>query len=147
MRATMDEVERPYDGCGTCLLGVRRLSRVKAATTSPERQREDVLAAAASVGGHIVDRADDWEVSGATAPMTRPRLGPWLRDEKGRYDGLVASAGDRLNTGYKMRDEGKLLVSYDTRASGTSTTRTMRTASLWKRGVRRWSCALTSPST
>ncbi|MFE5938569.1 recombinase family protein [Streptomyces sp. NPDC056470] len=76
--------------------GVRRLSRVKAATTSPERQREDVLAAAASVGGHIIDRADDWEVSGATDPMTRPRLGHWLRDEKGRYDGLVASAVDRL---------------------------------------------------
>ncbi|MFH8621038.1 integrase [Streptomyces vietnamensis] len=57
----MDEVERPYDGCGKCLLGVRRLSRVKAATTSPERQREDVLTAAAAVGGHIVDWADDWE--------------------------------------------------------------------------------------
>jgi DNA invertase Pin-like site-specific DNA recombinase len=117
---TMDEIERPYDGCGKCLLGVRRLSRVKAATTSPERQREDVLTAAAAVGGHIIDWADDWEVSGATDPMTRPRLGPWLRDERGPYDGLVASAVDRLgrnvvdclNTGYKMRDEGKLLVTH-----------------------------------
>ncbi|MFH8621054.1 hypothetical protein ACH4A8_03970 [Streptomyces vietnamensis] len=54
----MDEVERPYDGCGKCLLGVRRLSRVKAATTSPERQREDVLTAAAAVdrlGRNVVD--------------------------------------------------------------------------------------------
>jgi DNA invertase Pin-like site-specific DNA recombinase len=117
---TMDEIERPYDGCGKCLLGVRRLSRVKAATTSPERQREDVLTAAAAIGGHIIDWADDWEVSGATDPMTRPKLGPWLRDERGKYDGLVAAAVDRLgrnvvdclNTGYKMRDEGKLLVSY-----------------------------------
>ncbi|MCX4510538.1 recombinase family protein [Streptomyces sp. NBC_01619] len=116
----MDEIERPYDGCGKCLLGVRRLSRVKAATTSPERQREDVLTAAAAIGGHIIDWADDWEVSGATDPMTRPKLGPWLRDERGKYDGLVAAAVDRLgrnvvdclNTGYKMRDEGKLLVSY-----------------------------------
>ncbi|MFE5734414.1 recombinase family protein [Streptomyces sp. NPDC056528] len=116
----MDEVERPYDGCGKCLLGVRRLSRVKAATTSPERQREDVLTAAAAVGGHIIAWADDWEVSGATDPMTRPKLGPWLRDERGEYDGIVASAVDRLgrnvvdclNTGYKMRDEGKFLVTY-----------------------------------
>ncbi|MER5491559.1 recombinase family protein [Streptomyces sp. NPDC002490] len=113
-------IERPYDGCGTCLLGVRRLSRMKLATTSPERQRADVLAVAASIGGHIVGWADDWEVSGATAPMTRPKLGPWLRDERGPYDGLVAAAVDRLgrnvvdclNTGYKMRDEGKLLLTH-----------------------------------
>ncbi|MGW5422694.1 hypothetical protein [Streptomyces sp. NPDC003943] len=59
-------------------------------------------------------------MSGATAPMTRPRLGPWLRDERGKYDGLVAAAVDRLggnvvdclNTGYKMRDAGELLVAY-----------------------------------
>ncbi|MGP4112689.1 recombinase family protein [Streptomyces sp. 4N509B] len=116
----MDEIERPYDGCGKCLLGVRRLSRVKAGTLSPERQREDVLAAAEAVGGHIIDWADDWEVSGATDPMTRPMLGPWLRDQRATYDGLVAAAVDRLgrnvvdclNTGYKMRDEGKLLVTY-----------------------------------
>ncbi|WP_364708899.1 recombinase family protein [Streptomyces ossamyceticus] len=113
-------IERPYDGCGKCLLGVRRLSRMKLATSSPERQREDVLTTAASVEGHIIGWADDWEVSGATDPMTRPKLGPWLRDERGPYDGLVAAAVDRLgrnvvdclNTGYKMRDEGKLLVTY-----------------------------------
>ncbi|WP_267893808.1 recombinase family protein [Streptomyces sp. RTd22] len=47
-------------------------------------------------------------------------MGPWLRDERGPYDGLVAAAADRLgrnvvdclNTGYKMGDEGKLLVTY-----------------------------------
>ncbi|MGW0761422.1 integrase [Streptomyces sp. NPDC002814] len=70
--ATWDETEQPYDGCGKRLLGVRRLSRVKAATTSPERQREDILTAAKAVGGHIIGWADDWEVSGATDPMTRP---------------------------------------------------------------------------
>ncbi|MDQ8707126.1 hypothetical protein RCO28_32340 [Streptomyces sp. LHD-70] len=48
-------IERPYDGYGKCLLGVRRLSRVKAATSPPERQRSDVPTAAASVGGHVVD--------------------------------------------------------------------------------------------
>lgn len=121
MRGTdLNTIERPCDGCGKCLLGVRRLSRVKLATSSPERQRENVLAAAASVGAHIIGWADDWEVSGGTDPVTRPSLGPWLRDEKGPYDGLVAAAVDRLgrnvvdclNTGYKMRDEKKMLVTY-----------------------------------
>lgn len=52
-------LDRLYDGCGKCLLGVRRLSRMKLVTSSPERQREDVLTAAASVGGHIIGWADD----------------------------------------------------------------------------------------
>lgn len=65
----LNAVERPYDGCGKCLLGVRRSSRVQLATSSPERQRENVLTAAASVGAHIIGWADDWEVSGATDPM------------------------------------------------------------------------------
>lgn len=69
-------IERPYDGCGTCLLGVRRLSRMKLATSSPERQREDVLTAAASVGGHIIGWADDWEVLGAHRPDDPAETGP-----------------------------------------------------------------------
>ncbi|MEU6477010.1 hypothetical protein ABZ858_08965 [Streptomyces sp. NPDC047017] len=28
--------------------------------------------------------------------MTRPKLGPWLRAERGKYDGIVTSAVDRL---------------------------------------------------
>ncbi|WP_254390589.1 recombinase family protein [Streptomyces sp. AC550_RSS872] len=86
---------------------------MKLTTSSPERQREGVLTATASVGGHIIGWADDWEVSGATDPMTRPKLGPWLRDERGPYGGLVAAAVDRLgrnvvdclNTGYKISDD------------------------------------------
>ncbi|MDT0347338.1 recombinase family protein [Streptomyces litchfieldiae] len=121
MRGTdLEMLERSFDGCGKCLLGVRRLSRMKEATASPERQRPDVLSAAAAVGGHIVDWADDWEVSGATDPLTRPQLGPWVRGERGPFDGLVAAAVDRLgrnvvdclNTGYRMRDEKKILVTY-----------------------------------
>ncbi|MGW4163997.1 recombinase family protein [Streptomyces sp. NPDC004788] len=34
--------------------------------------------------------------------MTRPKLGLWLRDERGKYDGLVAAAVDRL--GRKVDD-------------------------------------------
>ncbi|MEV5676587.1 recombinase family protein [Streptomyces sp. NPDC052179] len=93
---------------------------MSAATSSPERQRDNVLAAVESVGGHVMAWADDWEVSGATDPMTRPRLGPWLRGERGPYDGIAGAAVDRLgrnlvdclNTGYMMRDTGKLLLTY-----------------------------------
>lgn len=81
-------MERPWDGCGKCLLGVRRLSRVKPATSSPERQRENVLRAVASIGVHIVGWADDWEVPGAIDPMTRPEPGSWFRVSRPRRHGL-----------------------------------------------------------
>ncbi|MEU7039857.1 recombinase family protein [Streptomyces varsoviensis] len=113
-------LERPYDGCGRCLVALRRLSRRSDASQSPESQRDNVLSAVEAVDGHIIAWADDWEVSGATDPMTRPKLGPWLRGEMGPYDGVIGAAVDRigrnlvdcLNTGYRMRDEGKLLVTY-----------------------------------
>jgi hypothetical protein len=55
-----------------------------------------VLAVVDAVGGHIIAWADDWEVSGETDPMTRPKLGPWLRGERGPYDGIAGAAVDRL---------------------------------------------------
>ncbi|MFB8071147.1 recombinase family protein [Streptomyces californicus] len=114
------QITRPYDGCGKCFVALRRLSRKTDATSSPSRQAANVTAAVAAVGGHIIAWADDWEVSGATDPMTRPALGPWLQNKKGPYDGVAASAVDRLgrnlvdclNTGYMMRDTGRLLVTY-----------------------------------
>ncbi|MGW2282608.1 recombinase family protein [Streptomyces sp. NPDC001770] len=113
-------IERAYDGCGRCYIGVRRLSQMSASTSSPQRQREDALAAVKAAGGHVIAWADDWEVSGATDPMTRPRLGPWLRGERGPYNGIAGAAVDRLgrnlvdclNTGYMMRDTGLALLTY-----------------------------------
>ncbi|MFJ5924854.1 recombinase family protein [Kitasatospora sp. NPDC092948] len=96
MTSTNDAPVTPYDGCGRCLLGVRRLSRVQAATSSPARQRDLILDAVAREGGHIIGWADDWEVSGASDPFTRPKLGPWLKGLHGLYDGLAASAVDRI---------------------------------------------------
>lgn len=109
-----------YDGCGKCLVGVRRLSRLKDSTNSPEKQLDQVLSAVAAVGGHLIAWADDWEVSGATDPMARPKLGPWLRDEMGPYDGIAGSAVDRigrnqrdvLNTAYTVHESGRLLITY-----------------------------------
>ncbi|MCX5050989.1 recombinase family protein [Streptomyces sp. NBC_00474] len=117
----MDQViTTDYDGCGKCLVGVRRLSRMKDASNSPEKQLDQVLSAAESVGGHIIAWADDWEVSGATDPLTRPGLGPWLRGEAGPYSGIVGAAVDRigrnqrdvLNTAYTIHESGRLLITY-----------------------------------
>ncbi|MFF3817230.1 recombinase family protein [Streptomyces bluensis] len=117
----MDQmITTDYDGCGRCLVGVRRLSRKSEASSSPEKQADQVLSATESVGGHIIAWADDWEVSGATDPLTRPGLGPWLRGEKGQYDGIVGSAVDRigrnqrdvLNTAYMIHESKRLLVTY-----------------------------------
>ncbi|WP_058047147.1 recombinase family protein [Streptomyces roseifaciens] len=109
-----------YDGCGKCLVGVRRLSRKTDSTNSPEKQLGQVLSAVEAVGGHVIAWADDWEVSGATDPMTRPKLGPWLRNEMGPYDGIAGSAVDRigrnqrdvLNTAYLVHESGRLLITY-----------------------------------
>lgn len=90
------------DGDGMGRGGVRRLSRKKDATSSPEKQEAQNLKAAASVGGHVIAWADDWEASGATDPLTRPGLGPWLRGEEGPYSGIVGPSVDRI--GRNQRD-------------------------------------------
>ena len=77
-----------YDGCGRCMVGVRRLSRKTDATSSPTRQGQgqQILGAVADMGGHVIAWADDWEVSGATNPLDRKGFGPWLRGGRGPYD-------------------------------------------------------------
>jgi site-specific DNA recombinase len=107
-----------YDGCGKCLVAVRRLSRKTDATSSPERQARQDIEAVDAIDGHIIGWADDWEVSGATNPLDRPALGPWLRNENGPYAGIVGpdvsrigrNMRDALNTGWMMKDTGRLLV-------------------------------------
>lgn len=99
----MDDVlTTEYDGCGRCLVGVRRLSRKTDATSSPQRQADQILEATADAGGHVIAWADDWEVSGATDPLTRRGFGPWLRGEMGPYDGIAAASVDRV--GRNVRD-------------------------------------------
>ncbi|NEA74791.1 recombinase family protein [Streptomyces sp. SID13588] len=109
-----------YDGCGKCLVAVRRLSRKTDATNSPERQLDQVLGAVEAHGGHVIAWADDWEVSGATDPLTRAGLGPWLRGEAGPYSGIAGAAVDRigrnqrdvLNTAYMIHESGRSLITY-----------------------------------
>jgi site-specific DNA recombinase len=97
-----DMLTTEYDGCGRCLVGVRRLSRKTDATSSPQRQADQILGATADAGGHIIAWADDWEVSGATDPLTRRGFGPWLRGDMGPYDGIAAASVDRV--GRNVRD-------------------------------------------
>src|SRR5215471_17552636 len=118
----MDDVlTTEYDGCGRCLVGVRRLSRKTDKTSSPQRQGEQILQATADAEGHIVAWADDWEVSGATDPLTRRGFGPWLRGELGPYDGIVAASVDRvgrnvrdtLNTQTLLTGQDRIVVTSD----------------------------------
>jgi Resolvase, N terminal domain len=108
----------PYDGCGKCFVGVVRLSSMNETTDSPEKQVEHCREEARANGGHIVGWAVDLDVSGATDPFGREGIGPWLRNEKGPYGGIVASDVDRIGrnlvdvliTGYFLRDNGKLII-------------------------------------
>ena len=116
-----DMLTTEYDGCGCCLVATRRLSRKSDATSSPLKQANQNLQAAADVGGQIIAWADDWEVSGATDPLTRKGLGPWLRGEMGPYDGLVGPSVDRigrnvrdtLNTQALLTSQGRTVVTAD----------------------------------
>ncbi|MFI0940279.1 recombinase family protein [Streptomyces sp. NPDC021020] len=116
-----DMLTTEYDGCGRCMVGVRRLSRKTDATSSPARQGEQVLAAVAGMGGHVIAWADDWEVSGATNPLERKGFGPWLRGEMGPYDGVASASVDRvgrnvrdtLNTQELLTGQGRLIVTAD----------------------------------
>ena len=116
-----DMLTSEYDGCGRCLVGVRRLSRTTDKSSSPQRQADQDLGAAVDAGGHVIAWADDWEVSGATDPLTRKGLGPWLRGEMGPYDGLVGPSVDRigrnvrdtLNTQALLTGQGRVIVTAD----------------------------------
>jgi site-specific DNA recombinase len=120
----MTDMNRPvtqYDGCGRCLVGVIRLSRTTDKTSSPQKQVNHILTSAGAVGAHIIAWAVDLEVSGATNPLTRPGLGPWLRGEAGDYDGIAAydvarvgrNVRDVLNTQQLLTDQARLIVTAD----------------------------------
>ena len=78
------------------MIGGVRLSRKPESSSSPEKQRDQIIGVAAASGAHIIGWAKDLEVSGATDPFTRPELGPRLRNMLGPYDGLAGAAVDRI---------------------------------------------------
>ena len=52
-----DMLTMEYDGCGRCLVGVRRLSRKSDKTNSPEKQGNQILGATSDAGGIAVGTA------------------------------------------------------------------------------------------
>ncbi|MBR7837183.1 recombinase family protein [Actinospica durhamensis] len=109
-----------YDGCGRDIVGGIRLSRKTDRSSSPEKQRDQILSVAQDNHAHIIGWAKDLEVSGATDPHTRPELGPWLMGKMGPYDGMASAAVDRvgrdvyegLNLGREMQRDRRLLFTY-----------------------------------
>jgi site-specific DNA recombinase len=103
------------------LLGASRLSHDTDASTSDERQREQITLTARSRGDTLVHIAVDTDVSGAVSPFERPDLGPWLTDPAkfAMWDGLIVAKLDRLSRSLRDFDDlriwcdehGKVIIS------------------------------------
>ncbi|MEV0414187.1 recombinase family protein [Streptomyces sp. NPDC050448] len=102
----------------TRVLGARRLSRVTDNSTSFDRQGIAIETVAKSIGGEVIDWADDPDVSAAkVAPKDRPELGKWLeRPEEydaiawWRLDRAVRSMRDMAWLAGWARDNRKRLI-------------------------------------
>lgn len=80
------------------VLAAKRISRKTDASTSIERQNEQIGGWASYKGYEIVASATDEDVSGKVPPWDRPELGKWLTDEACRsWDVLVATKFDRVS--------------------------------------------------
>lgn len=78
------------------VLAAVRLSNLTDETTSPERQKAEILGDQVVASGTLVDWAEDLDISADKfSPFKRPKLGPWLNDRVGEYDALVFAKADR----------------------------------------------------
>ena len=102
------------------VLGRVRLSRDTDASTSVERQREDIEEWASRNDAVVVGWAEDLDVSGAVDPFKTPDLGPWLKPPRmNEWDVMVAWKWDRISRGGQRpkqqildfcEDHGKYLI-------------------------------------
>ncbi|MHA6619664.1 recombinase family protein [Pseudonocardia sp. DLS-67] len=102
------------------VLGRVRLSRDTDASTSVERQREDIEKWAADNDAVVVGYAEDVDVSGKVDPFNTPDLGPWLKPPKmNEWEAMVAWKWDRISRGGQrpkqalldwMEDHGKYII-------------------------------------
>jgi site-specific DNA recombinase len=81
------------------ILGAVRLSRDTDATTSPERQREQITLNCQIRGDSLVHTTEDVDVSGKVSPFDRPELGPWLTKPEliEQWDAIMVAKLDRLS--------------------------------------------------
>ncbi|MCF1599933.1 recombinase family protein [Streptomyces muensis] len=79
-------------------VGVLRVSQDKSASTSVQRQRENIESYinASEFPGILVGWAEDTDVSGGLSPFNRPQLGKWLTRRVDEFDGIIAMNVDRL---------------------------------------------------
>src|SRR5690348_3894785 len=91
------------------VLGAARLSHDTDASTSIERQREDIQRRVHADRGTLVGITEDTDVSGSISPFERADLGPWLTDPKliAKWDTLMVAKLDRLSR--SVLDFGELL--------------------------------------
>ena len=91
------------------VLGSARLSHDTDASTSIERQKEDLARRVHADRNTLVYIAVDTDTSGAVRPFERPDLGPWLTDPRkiAQWDTLMVSKLDRLSR--SVLDFGDLL--------------------------------------
>lgn len=91
------------------VLGAARLSHDTDASTSIERQREDIRRRVHADRNTLVDITEDTDVSGSISPFERAELGPWLTDPKliAKWDTLMVAKLDRLSR--SVLDFGELL--------------------------------------
>lgn len=75
--------------------GAVRLSRMTDASTSPERQREQIEMWAKLHGHEVVSWSTDTDVSGKVSPFKRAGLGPYLKSPD--FDILVTAKIDRAS--------------------------------------------------
>jgi DNA invertase Pin-like site-specific DNA recombinase len=102
-------------------LGAARLSRKKDASTSIERQREQITLTSRLHEGELIHITEDTDVSGKVSPFEREGLGPWLTDPDkiDSWDCLIIPKLDRLTRSLRdfddmvgwLKNHGKTLIS------------------------------------
>jgi site-specific DNA recombinase len=82
---------------GDRLLGTVRLSHLTDETTSPERQRDQIMYTAKARGDTLIHIAEDLDTSGAVSAWNRD-LAPWLTepDKIDAWDSIIVAKLDRL---------------------------------------------------
>ena len=101
------------------ILGATRLSHETDASTSIERQREQITLTTQARGDTLVHITEDVDTSGAVSPFERADLGPWLNEKAVQWDAIMIPKLDRLTRSLRDFDDfrqwcdtnGKVIIS------------------------------------
>jgi len=87
------------------ILGAARLSHETDASTSIERQREQITLTCQRDRHQLVAITEDVDVSGAVSPFDRAELGPWLNGKSDQWDVIMVPKLDRLTRSLRDFDD------------------------------------------